>query len=59
MVTKDMKKKVQELSNYMDMKMKIGQENMLMNTEAETLEIILSPAEEDDDIKQAAYEEAH
>ena len=42
----------------MDMKMKIGQENMLMNTEAETLEIIQSPAEEDDDIKQAAYEEA-
>ena len=34
----------EELSpNYMDMKMKIGQENMLMNTEAETLEIISEP----------------
>ena len=40
------------------MKMKIGQENMLMNTEAETLEIIQSPAEEDDYVLQAAYEEA-
>ena len=44
MVTKDMKKKApKNCQNYMDMKMKIGQENMLMNTEAETLEIISEP----------------
>ena len=41
MVMKDLKKRVlKNCQNYMDTKMKIGPENMLMNTEAQTLEII-------------------
>ena len=44
MVTKDMKKKaLKNYQNYMVMKMKIGQENMLMNTEVETFMIFLEP----------------
>ena len=41
MVMKGMKKKaLKNCQSYMDKKMKIGQESMLMNIEGKTLEII-------------------